>query len=122
MTSACSTNSFPRTVINPRSPGPAPTRKHFPALLILRLEGSGKLPPLLSLDRSPVPRLFAGSIHHRKLAPAIPSLCSQIARAHRQANRNHHAVTATTRAQPANTSAFYDHRLPTRFRAPENRL
>src|SRR5436309_14082294 len=37
MTSACSSNSFARSVTSPRSPGPAPTRKHFPSLLLLML-------------------------------------------------------------------------------------
>src|SRR5205085_141902 len=37
MTSACSSNSLPRRVTKPRSPGPAPTRKHFPFLVILML-------------------------------------------------------------------------------------
>src|SRR4029077_20242163 len=38
MTSACSSNSFARSVTSPRSPGPAPTRKHFPSFLLLMLD------------------------------------------------------------------------------------
>src|SRR2546423_1923966 len=38
MTSARSSNSLPRRVTKPRSPGPAPTRKHFPLLLMLLLD------------------------------------------------------------------------------------